>query len=70
MKMVSVAAMLLACTQGTQLESQLLKSFDADTKEQKLSQSFADAFQMAPPKLMKTKPLPGSTDGKCPSPGK
>jgi len=52
------------------LESQLLKSFDADTKEQKLSQSFADAFQMAPPKLMKTKPLPGATDGKCPSPGK
>lgn len=70
MKMVSVAAMLLACTQATEVNSELLKSFADDAKEQKLSQSFAEAFEMAPPKLMSTKTLPGSSNGKCPTPGK
>ncbi len=41
-----------------------------DEKETKLSQSFASAFQMAPPKLMTTKPLPGAGAGACPAPGK
>ena len=59
--------MLLASTSATKLE----ENKDLDDKEIKLSQSFASAFNMEPPKLMTTKPLPGSKNGKdtCPSPG-
>ena len=65
MRMNYVAAMLLASTNAAQLGD----AKDLDDKETKLSQSFASAFNMEPPKLMTTKPLPqGAKDG-CPTPG-
>ena len=84
MKLVSVAAMLIASADATSLNAEaqshsklhlganVLKSFEDDSREMKLSQSFASAFQMAPPRLMTTQPLPGAGNGTvtCPSPGK
>lgn len=89
--MLKVAAMLLACAEGTSLNAEAEmhhrahhrahahhhaqhhaqhrqhKFSELDEKENKLSQSFATAFQMAPPKLMTTKPLPGAGKGGCPT---
>ena len=73
MKMLQVAGMLLACTDASQLESQSnhhSHKLVLEDKETKLSQSFANAFQMAPPKLMTTKPLPGAGKGGCPAEAK
>ena len=42
---------------------------DLEDKETKLSQSFASAFNMEPPKLMTTKPLPAAGKNACPNPG-
>ena len=66
MKMLKVATMLLASTSATKLG----ESKDLDDKESKLSQSFASAFNMEPPKLMTTKPLPAAGKDACPNPGK
>ena len=60
MKMLQVATMLLASSSAKD---------DLDDKETKLSQSFASAFQMEPPKLMTTKPLPKGSKDTCPGPG-
>lgn len=49
--------------------TKLADSKDLDDKETKLSQSFASAFNMEPPKLMTTKPLPQGAEGGCPNPG-
>ena len=63
MKMLKVATMLLASAAATKLA-------DAqDDKDMKLSQSFASAFNMEPPKLMTTKPLPQGAKTGCPTPG-
>ena len=77
MKIMKVAAMLLACTQGTSLENQhqhrLSKaSSGIDEKEQRLSQSFASAFKMSDrsPKLMNAGDLPVAGKGGCPAPAK
>ena len=70
MRMLKVAAMLIACTEGARLEISS-KSDDIDDKESKLSQSVATAFQMEPPKLMNQGSLPeASKNGACPKPGK
>ena len=53
--MMKIATMLLASTSANQLNA---NAKDLDDKETKLSQSFAAAFNMEPPKLMTTKPLP------------
>ena len=60
MSMFKVAAMLVACAGANSAP---------DDKESKLSQSFASAFQMEPPKLMTTDALPTATNGGCPAPG-
>jgi cell division septation protein DedD len=66
MKMLKVACMLLACTDGTKIG----RSDDIENRDTKLSQSLATAFQMEPPKLMNQGDLPeASLNGKCPSPG-
>ena len=65
MKMLKVATMLLASATATKLA----ESKDLDDKETKLSQSFASAFNMEPPKLMTTSPLPQGAQGGCPKPG-
>ena len=41
MKMLKVAAMLIACGEGTQLNAESHKHQDIDEKEVKLSQSIA-----------------------------
>ena len=41
MKMLSVAAMLIACGEGSQLSAESHNHHDIDAKEYKLSQSFA-----------------------------
>ena len=58
MKIAKVAAMLIACTNGTKLQS---RSNDIEDREAKLSQSVATAFQMEPPKLMNQGDLPKAT---------
>ena len=65
MKMLKVATMLLASASATKLG----ESKDLDDKESKLSQSFASAFNMEPPKLMTTEPLPQAGKDACPKPG-
>ena len=69
MRMLKVAAMLIACTEGTKLETHS-RTDDIDDRESKLSQSVATAFQMEPPKLMNSGDLPqASKNGACPKPG-
>ena len=77
MKIMKVAAMLLACTQGTSLENQhqhrhSKASGAIDEKEQRLSQSFVSAFKMSDssPKLMNKGDLPEAGKGGCPGPAK
>ena len=65
MKMMRVAALLLASSSATQVG----ESKDLDDKETKLSQSVASAFNMEAPKLMNTKPLPNAGKDECPNPG-
>jgi hypothetical protein len=60
MSMFKVATMLVACAGANSAP---------DDKESKLSQSFASAFQMEPPKLMTTDALPTATNSTCPAPG-
>ena len=75
MKMLKVAAMLLACTDATEINSHThsnlaIKISKEDERENMLSQSFSSAFNMVPPKLMTTKPLPGAgINGTCPTGG-
>ena len=102
MKMLKVAAMLLACAEATELSLDTvahtnshthlhthahlhththlqsrsktylnaMKSFELESRDHKLSQSFATAFQMAPPKLMTAGGLPVADNDECPSPAK
>lgn len=67
MKFLTVAQMLLCVSQVDALENSKSVS-DLMDREQKLSQSFASAFQMQPPKIMTTNPLPGAGTTKCPAP--
>ena len=67
--MLKVAAMLIACGQGAQLNAENHRHHDIDEREVKLSQSIAEAFQMAPPMLMNTDGLPDASYGGCPAPG-
>ena len=66
MKIVSVAAMLLACTDGAKVN--VAKTGDLEDKETKLSQSIATAFNMKPPKLMNAT-MPASNKLLCPPGG-
>ena len=65
MKMMRVAALLLASSSATQVGD----AKDLDDKETKLSQSVASAFNMEAPKLTNTKPLPNAGQDECPNPG-
>merc|ERR1719498_1398804 len=67
MKFASVSALLLASSEAHQINH--LKSFEDEAHEQKLSQSFASAFHMAPPKLMTVDGLPLAGKNGCPTPG-
>ena len=69
MKIAKVAAMLLACTSASTTRERAVKISDLDERENKLSQSFAAAFLMVPPKLMTTQPLGDAGRGACPSTG-
>ena len=40
---------------------------DLMDRQQKLTQSFPSPFQIQPPKIMPTKPLPGAGTTKCPA---
>ena len=62
--MLKVATMLLASTSAAELSKA-----DLEDKDSKLSQSFASAFNMVPPKLMTTKPLPNAGKDECPAQG-
>merc|ERR1719387_633902 len=59
--------MLLACTSAS--SERAVKISDLDERENKLSQSFAAAFLMVPPKLMTTGNLPDAGRTECPAPG-
>ena len=63
--MMKVATLLMASSSATNI-----KIKDIDDKESKLSQSVVSAFNMVPPKLMTTKPLPQNARDGCPKPGK
>jgi hypothetical protein len=67
MKIAAVAAMLLACADANKLQ-QHHKKLD-DERDTKLSQSFASAFNMVPPKLMNSGDLPTASANGCPTPG-
>lgn len=56
--------MLLATGSASRLDKTELED-----RETKLSQSFATAFNMAPPKLMTTGTLPAAGKNSCPAPG-
>ena len=62
--MLKFTALLLACVQGTVMRTYSLKSSILEERNQKLSQSLATAFNMAPPKLMPQNPK--ASNGECP----
>ena len=62
MKLLKVTAALVACAQSAMTTTH--KHSELEEKEQRLSQSFASAFTMVPPKLMPKNPDAGK--GACP----
>lgn len=65
MKIAKIACMLLSTSMAATEAQQ--KTPGIDDKEMKLSQSFASAFNMAPPKMMNTTILPNGKET-CPEP--
>ena len=66
MKLLTVAQMVIWVSEVDALENSESIS-DLMDRQKNLSQSFPSPFQIQPPKIITTKPLPGAGTTKCPA---